>query len=66
MRLLASLAFAGFGVGLLPASAAPSTLAGGDWRRVPIEGIPADRSVWPAVGGACPSAAERAVAQIDP
>jgi DNA-binding transcriptional LysR family regulator len=39
MRLLASLAFSGFGAGIVPASAAPSGVAG-DWRRIPIEGVP--------------------------
>lgn len=38
MRLLASLAFQGFGAALLPASAAPSWV-GGEWKRVPIEGL---------------------------
>ncbi len=39
MRLLASLAFAGFGAGIVPASAAPAGVAG-DFRRIPIEGVP--------------------------
>jgi LysR family hydrogen peroxide-inducible transcriptional activator len=38
MRLLATLAFQGFGAALLPASAAPSWV-GGDWRRVKVVGI---------------------------
>jgi LysR family hydrogen peroxide-inducible transcriptional activator len=38
MRLLATLAFQGFGAALLPASAAPNWV-GGDWRRVRVEGI---------------------------
>ena len=38
MRLLASLAFQGFGAALLPASAAPGWV-GGDWKRVPVEGL---------------------------
>lgn len=38
MRLLASLAFQGFGAALLPASAAPGWI-GGDWRRIPVEGM---------------------------
>jgi LysR family hydrogen peroxide-inducible transcriptional activator len=38
MRLLASLAFQGFGAALLPASAAPSWI-GGEWKRVPIDGL---------------------------
>jgi len=38
MRLLASLAFQGFGPAILPASAAPGWV-GGDWKRVPIDGL---------------------------
>lgn len=38
MRLLASLAFQGFGAGIIPASAAPSWV-GGDFHRVPIDGL---------------------------
>jgi DNA-binding transcriptional LysR family regulator len=38
MRLLASLAFQGFGAALLPASAAPSWV-GGEWKRIPVEGL---------------------------
>ncbi len=38
MRLLASLAFQGFGAALLPASAAPGWI-GGDWRRIPVDGL---------------------------
>ena len=43
MRLLASLAFQGFGAAMLPASAAPSWI-GGEWKRVPVDGL-AGRSV---------------------
>jgi LysR family hydrogen peroxide-inducible transcriptional activator len=39
MRLLASLAFQGFGAALLPASAAPGWV-GGDWRAIPVDGLP--------------------------
>ncbi|UDY36769.1 LysR family transcriptional regulator [Dermatobacter hominis] len=39
MRLLASLVFAGFGAGIVPASAIPPNLGGG-WRRIPVEGVP--------------------------
>ena len=63
MRLLASLAFAGFGAAILPASAAPGTLDG-NWKRVPIEGL-GGRSV--GLGRrrrGLPSAAERAVAEL--
>lgn len=38
MRLLASLAFQGFGAAILPASAAPSWV-GGDWKPIPIDGL---------------------------
>jgi DNA-binding transcriptional LysR family regulator len=38
MRLLATLAFQGFGAALLPASAATNWV-GGDWRRVVVDGI---------------------------
>lgn len=38
MRLLASLAFQGFGAALLPASAAPGWI-GGDWSLVPVDGL---------------------------
>jgi DNA-binding transcriptional LysR family regulator len=38
LRLLASLAFAGFGAAILPSSAAPSWI-GGNWTRVPVEGL---------------------------
>lgn len=39
MRLLASLAFQGFGAAVLPASAAPGWV-GGDWVRIPITDAP--------------------------
>lgn len=39
MRLLASLVFAGYGAGIVPASAAPIGL-GGEWRRVHLGGVP--------------------------
>ncbi len=39
MRLLASLAFQGFGAAILPASAAPGWI-GGNWMRIPVEGLP--------------------------
>lgn len=38
LRLLASLAFAGFGAGIVPASAAPGWV-GGAWTRIPVEGL---------------------------
>jgi DNA-binding transcriptional LysR family regulator len=39
VRLMASLAFQGFGAAVLPATAAPSWLAG-DWKRVSVAGLP--------------------------
>jgi len=42
MRLLASLAFQGYGAALLPASAAP-TWIGGDWHAIPVTGLPGRR-----------------------
>lgn len=39
MRLLASLAFQGYGPAILPASAAPSFVGGADWVRVPVDGL---------------------------
>ncbi len=63
VRLLASLAFAGFGAAVLPASAAPAGI-GGDWRRVPVEGV-SSRSVGLARRRrGLPSAAQRAVADL--
>lgn len=38
LRLLASLAFAGFGAAIVPASAAPGWI-GGQWSRIPVEGL---------------------------
>jgi DNA-binding transcriptional LysR family regulator len=62
MRLLASLVFAGFGAGIVPHSAAPAGV-GGDWRKVPVEGIPG-RSVGLARRRrGLPSAAQRAVTE---
>lgn len=39
MRLLASLVFSGYGAGIVPASAAPTGIAG-EWRRVQLTGAP--------------------------
>lgn len=61
MRLLASLAFAGFGAAVLPASAAPGWLEG-EWRRIPIEGIGRRSVGLSRRRRGLPSAAERAVA----
>jgi len=63
MRLLASMAFAGFGVGLVPASAAPQTLEGA-WRRIPVEGVPGRSVGLVRRRRGLPSVAQRAVAQL--
>ena len=60
MRLLASMAFAGFGVGLVPASAAPQTLQGA-WRRIPVEGVPGRSVGLVRRRRGLPSVAQRAV-----
>lgn len=39
MRLLTSLCFAGFGAGIVPASAIPANFDG-NWRWIPVEGLP--------------------------
>jgi LysR family hydrogen peroxide-inducible transcriptional activator len=39
LRLLASLAFQGFGVAIVPATAAPGWI-GGPWSRIPVDGLP--------------------------
>lgn len=63
MRLLASLAFRGFGAAVLPASAAPGWI-GGDWRRIPLDGA-GGRSVGLAKRRRDrPSAATRALAEV--
>ena len=63
MRLLASLAFRGFGAAVLPASAAPEWL-GGDWRRVPVDGL-ARRAVGLArLRRGLPSAPARALREV--
>ncbi len=63
MRLLASLAFQGFGAALLPASAAPGWV-GGDWERVPVEDLPG-RSVGVATRKRSrPSAPARALREV--
>lgn len=60
MRLLTSLAFTGFGAGIVPATAIPTGLSG-DWKWIPIDGVPG-RSVGLARRRRMlPSAAERVV-----
>src|SRR4051812_19204986 len=39
MRLVASLAFSGYGAAVLPASAAPTRQSGGDWKIVHVDGL---------------------------
>ena len=63
MRLLASLAFAGFGAGIVPASAAPAGVAG-DWRRISIEGVPGRSVGLVRRRRNLPSAAQRVVAEV--
>ena len=60
IRLLASLAFAGFGAAILPASAAPGSISG-DWRRVPIHDASRRQVALCWRGRRMPSAADRAV-----
>lgn len=62
MRLLASLAFAGFGAGVVPASAAPSNVPG-DWRRVALEDVPGRAVALVRRRRGMPSAAQRMVAE---
>lgn len=62
MRLLASLVFGGFGAGVVPASAAPSGV-GGDWRTIPVRGVPGRRVGLARRRRSMPSAAQRAVAE---
>ncbi len=63
MRLLASLAFAGFGAGIVPASAVPAGL-GGPWRTIPVTGIPGRTVGLIQRRRGLPSAAERVVGQV--
>lgn len=62
MRLLASLVFAGFGAGIVPATAAPSALTG-DWRRIPIIGVPGRSVGMVRRRRGLPSAAQRVVTE---
>ncbi len=58
MRLLTSLAFGGFGAGIVPASAVPDNLSG-PWRAIPVEGLPARRVGLATRRRAMPTAAQR-------
>ncbi|MCZ7630302.1 MAG: LysR family transcriptional regulator [Microthrixaceae bacterium] len=63
MRLLASLAFAGFGAGVVPASAIPTDL-GGAWRAIPVVGVPRRKVGLISAHRAMPSAAARMIGQL--
>jgi DNA-binding transcriptional LysR family regulator len=64
VRLLASLAFQGFGAALLPASAAPRHLVAGPWKRVPVTDL-TRRSVGLVTNRrSSPAAPARAVRQM--
>lgn len=62
MRLLASLAFAGFGAGIVPASAIPDS-SDGTWRWIPVDGVPPRRVGLARRRHGMPTAAERAAAE---
>ena len=63
MRLLASLAFAGYGAAIVPASAAPASLSG-DWELVDISDVPGRSVGLVQRRRGLPSAAQRAVVSI--
>jgi LysR family hydrogen peroxide-inducible transcriptional activator len=63
MRLLASLAFAGYGAAIVPASAAPASLSG-DWELVDISDVPGRSVGLVQRRRGLPSAAQRAVITI--
>jgi len=63
MRLLASLAFAGFGAGIVPASAIPAGL-GGSWQALTVAGIPGRTVGIIRRRRAFPSAAARVVGEV--
>ncbi|MGQ0616952.1 MAG: LysR family transcriptional regulator [Acidimicrobiia bacterium] len=63
MRLVASLAFGGFGAAVLPASAAPRWLTG-RWRVVPIKGVTGRTVGLARRRRALPSAATRALIRL--
>ena len=60
MRLLASLAFAGYGAAIVPASAAPASISG-DWELVDISDVPGRSVGLVQRRRGLPSAAQRAV-----
>lgn len=63
MRLLTSLAFAGFGAGVVPASAIPGGLDG-PWRIVPVVGVPLRRVGLIRAHRSMPSAAARVIGEV--
>lgn len=63
MRLLASLAFAGFGAGVVPASAIPTGLDGA-WRSIPVVGVPRRNVGLISAHRAMPSAAARMIGEL--
>jgi DNA-binding transcriptional LysR family regulator len=64
MRLLASLAFEGFGATLVPATAVPRWLRGGDWDRIGVDGIPARNVGLARRRRGLPSAPARALTEV--
>jgi DNA-binding transcriptional LysR family regulator len=62
MRLLASLAFAGFGAGIVPDSAAPPGV-GGQWRKVAVDDVPGRTVGLVRRRRVLPSAAHRVVSE---
>lgn len=62
MRLLASLVFAGFGAGVVPDTAAPPGV-GGEWRKIPVDGVPGRAVGLVRRRRGLPSAAQRVVTE---
>ncbi len=60
LRLLASLSFQGFGIAIVPASAAPGWI-GGEWTRRTIDGLPRRQAATALRRRGTPSAATKAV-----
>lgn len=63
MRLLASLAFEGFGAGIVPASAIPTSL-GGAWRSIPVVGVPRRNVGLISAHRTMPSAVARMIGEL--
>jgi DNA-binding transcriptional LysR family regulator len=63
MRLLASLAFGGYGAGIVPASAIPS-INDGRWRWIPVRGVPHRTVGMVRRRRAMPGAAQRVAAEV--